>query len=74
MNDVIRVYRERLGSNVNKYGGFWKYTAVFAYMQAVFAIIVFIICIIPWLTRFLLFQQGRLITYFPHYPCIRFVF
>ena len=28
--------------------------------------------IIPWLTRFLLFQQGRLITYFPHYPCIRF--
>ena len=27
---------------------------------------------IPWLTRFLLFQQGRLITYFPHYPCIRF--
>ena len=28
--------------------------------------------VIPWLTRFLLFQQGRLITYFPHYPCIRF--
>jgi hypothetical protein len=23
-------------------------------------------------SRFLLFQQGRLITYFPHYPCIRF--
>jgi hypothetical protein len=32
MNDVIRVNRESLGSNVNKYGGFWKYT-VFAYMQ-----------------------------------------
>jgi hypothetical protein len=33
MNDVIRVNRESLGSNVNKYGGFWKYTTVFAYMQ-----------------------------------------
>jgi hypothetical protein len=33
MNDVIfRVNRESLGSNVNKYGGFWKYT-VFAYMK-----------------------------------------
>jgi hypothetical protein len=28
--------------------------------------------LIPWLTRFLLFQQGRFITYFPHYPCVRF--
>jgi hypothetical protein len=36
MNDVIRVNRESLGSNVNKYGGFWKYTAVFAYMQMSF--------------------------------------
>jgi hypothetical protein len=35
MNDAIRVNRESLGSNVNKYGGFWKYT-VFAYYVNVF--------------------------------------